>query len=213
MEMEEILKQTGPVMPVLVIDKLEDAVPLARALVASGITVLEVTLRTPAALDAVSAIAREVPEACVGVGTVTLPAHMEAAKKAGARFAVSPGICEALAGSALDADLPFLPGVATPSDIILAGTFGIHTLKFFPAEAAGGPAMLKALRGPFPHVRFCPTGGINEDNYRDYLELPSVICVGGSFITPGGLVKEQNWQKISELAAKFVKFPEEVPCP
>ena len=203
MNIHRILDQAGPVMPVLVIERLEDAVPMARALVAAGHTVLEVTLRTPCALDAIAAISSEVPEACVGVGTVVLPGQFAEAHNAGARFAVSPGIGEKLLAGARGVGMPYLPGVATASEVMLAVAHGVTALKFFPAEAAGGIPMLKALAGPFPEIRFCPTGGINGDNYEAYLALPAVSCVGGSWVMPGELVTRRAWGELTGHAARF----------
>jgi 2-dehydro-3-deoxyphosphogluconate aldolase / (4S)-4-hydroxy-2-oxoglutarate aldolase len=190
----------APVIPVIVIDELRHAVPMARALVAGGIRVLEVTLRTPAALDAVRAIAQEVPDAIVGVGTVTQARQFETAKQTGAKFAVTPGLTRDLARAATDLAMPLLPGVMTPSDIIAALNDGYHALKFFPASAAGGTAMLKAFAGPFAEVVFCPTGGITLMTAPDYLALSNVKCVGGSWLTPKSLLDAQDWAGIEKLA-------------
>jgi 2-dehydro-3-deoxyphosphogluconate aldolase / (4S)-4-hydroxy-2-oxoglutarate aldolase len=189
-----------PVMPVIVIERAADAVPLARALLAGGIRVLEVTLRTAAALDGIRAIAREVPQALVGAGTVLSPADFEAARQAGARFAVSPGATPELLAAAGRDGLPFLPGVMTPSDLVAAVTAGYQVLKFFPAVPAGGVAMLNALAGPFPQVQFCPTGGISLDSAPQFLALPNVCCVGGSWITPAALIQSKDWSSITRLA-------------
>lgn len=190
----------APVIPVLEIEDGAQAVPLARALVAGGLPVLEVTLRTAAALDAITAIRREVPEATVGVGTVTRAADCARAADAGAAFLVSPGVTERLLAAAGQAGLGLLPGVATASEIILAGESGLRHLKFFPAEASGGVTMLRALQGPFPDVRFCPTGGIRPDNFLDYLSLPNVICVGGSWLAPASALATGDWERITALA-------------
>lgn len=194
------LLRLGPVIPVIVIDDAGDAVPLARALLAGGVRVLEVTLRTPTALDAVRAIAAEVPEAIVGVGTVARPEDFAAAVEAGARFAVSPGITKDLIAAAGKAGLPYLPGVMTPSEVILARAAGLSELKLFPAVQAGGIAMLKAIAGPFPDVTFCPTGGIGVDTAPEFLALGNVACVGGSWLTPKGAISAKDWPAISALA-------------
>ncbi len=200
MQTREILA-ASPVMPVIVIDEPASAVPLARALVAGGIRVLEVTLRTAAALDAIRAIVAEVPEALVGVGTIVSPADLEAARAAGARFGVSPGANAELLAAARDSCLPFLPGVMTPSDVVAAVAAGFDTLKLFPARQAGGVGMLKALGGPFPQLRFCPTGGIDLASAPEFLALPNVACVGGSWLTPADKVKAGDWAAITRLAA------------
>jgi len=194
------LMQVAPVIPVIVIDDLAHAVPMARALCEGGIRVLEVTLRTPPALDAVRAIAREVPDAIVGVGTVTNASQFAEAKDAGARFAVSPGFTPELAFAARGAGMPLLPGVMTPADVISALGHGFRQLKFFPAQQAGGIAMLKALGGPFPEVRFCPTGGISVETAPQFLALPNVVCVGGSWLTPKDLLAKGDWAGVNALA-------------
>lgn len=194
------LMRTGPVIPVIVIDSLDRAVPLARALVAGGVRVLEVTLRTPIAIDAVRAIAREVDEAIVGVGTVTRPDDFARSLEAGATFAVSPGFTRELAQAARVSGLPLLPGVMTPSDVIAARAAGFTELKLFPAQQAGGVGMLKAMAGPFPDVTFCPTGGISAATARDYLALPNVACVGGSWLTPARTVAAGDWSTVTALA-------------
>jgi 2-dehydro-3-deoxyphosphogluconate aldolase/(4S)-4-hydroxy-2-oxoglutarate aldolase len=194
------IMQTGPVIPVIVIDRLEDAVPLARALVAGGIRVLELTLRTPVALQAIEAIANEVEGAITGVGTITRAEDFDAALKAGALFGVSPGLTPALVAAAKDSALPLLPGVMTPSDVIAARTAGFTELKLFPAQQAGGIGMLKALAGPFPDLAFCPTGGIGAATAADFLALPNVACVGGSWLTPSDAVAAGDWGRITELA-------------
>ena len=201
MKIEEILP-IAPVMPVIVIQKLEHAVPLAQALVAGGLKVLEVTLRTPVAMDAVREIAQAVPDALVGVGTLTRPEQFEQVAKAGARFAVSPGLTPALVEASKDSDLAFLPGVFTPSEAMQARDHGFSSLKLFPARQAGGLGMLKAMGSPFPDLSFCPTGGIDADSFRDYLALPNVACVGGSWVAPSALVEAGDWAAITELAAQ-----------
>jgi 2-dehydro-3-deoxyphosphogluconate aldolase / (4S)-4-hydroxy-2-oxoglutarate aldolase len=190
----------GPVIPVIVIQDVERAVPLARALVAGGVRVLEVTLRTPAGLPAIRAIAREVPEAIVGVGTLTDADEFAAARDAGAQFAVSPGLTPALVDAARASGLPWLPGVMTPSDVIAARAAGLRQLKLFPAEQAGGLGMLKALHGPFPDVLFCPTGGVTPNTAPQFLALPNVPCVGGSWLTPPAAVAAGDWNAITALA-------------
>lgn len=190
----------APVMPVLVVHDVHHAVPLAKALVAGGLPVLEVTLRTAAALSAVQAIAREVPGAMVGVGTVTESEQFALAKRAGARFAISPGFTRELAQAAESSALPWMPGVMTPSDIMLAAQAGHPTLKFFPAEAAGGLSLLKSFFGPFPDIVFCPTGGITFDTFRDYLRLPNVVCVGGTWLAPKDAVDGGQWGQVEALA-------------
>jgi 2-dehydro-3-deoxyphosphogluconate aldolase/(4S)-4-hydroxy-2-oxoglutarate aldolase len=194
------IMQTGPVIPVIVIDRLEDAVPLARALVAGGIRVLELTLRTPVALQAIEAIANEVEGAITGVGTITRAEDFDAALKAGALFGVSPGLTPALVAAAKDSALPLLPGVMTPSDVIAARTAGFTELKLFPAQQAGGIGMLKALAGPFPDLAFCPTGGIGAATAADFLALPNVACVGGSWLTPSDAIASRDWGRITALA-------------
>jgi 2-dehydro-3-deoxyphosphogluconate aldolase/(4S)-4-hydroxy-2-oxoglutarate aldolase len=195
----------APVIPVLTIEDAGKAVALARALVAGGLPVLEVTLRTPAALAAVTAIAAEVPEAIVGVGTITQANDFDAALQAGARFGVSPGLTPALAEAARASDLPLLPGVMTPSDLIAARAAGFRELKLFPAQQAGGIAMLKALAGPFPDVVFCPTGGITLESAPDYLALANVLCVGGSWFSPKDAIARDDWSAVTALAAQAVR--------
>lgn len=192
--------RAGPVIPVIVIEELAHAVPLARALVAGGVRVLEVTLRTPVALEAIRAIAREAPEAIVGAGTLTRPEDFPAARDAGACFGVSPGLTPALIQAARDSDLPLLPGVMTPSDVIAARLAGFSALKLFPAQPAGGVGMLKALAGPFPDVTFCPTGGITAETAPEFLALPNVACVGGSWLTPRAALAAGDWEAITALA-------------
>ena len=194
------LMRIGPVIPVIVIDEVEQAVPLARALVAGGVRVLELTLRTPAALAAIEAIAKGVEGAIVGVGTITKPQDFGRSIKAGAVFGVSPGLTPELVAAARDSGLPLLPGVMTPSDVIAARAAGFTELKLFPAQQAGGVGMLQALRGPFPDVMFCPTGGIGADTAADFLALANVACVGGSWLTPREAMAAGDWNRITELA-------------
>jgi len=190
----------GPVIPVIVLDRVGDAVPLARALVAGGVRVLEVTLRTPAALACIEAIARAVPEAIVGAGTLRSAADARAARDAGSAFGVSPGYTKALGAACRDIGLPLLPGVATASEVMAAQADGIDFLKFFPATAAGGLPMLKALAGPFPDVVFCPTGGITPESAPQFLALPNVKVCGGSWLTPAAVVAAGDWDRITRLA-------------
>lgn len=194
------LLATSPVMPVIVLDKVADAVPLARALVTGGIRVLEVTLRTAAALDSIRAIRAEVPDAIVGAGTVITPADLDAAAQAGATFAVSPGASAELLRAGRESAIPLLPGVMTPSDVINALAAGYTAMKLFPAAQAGGIGMLKALAGPFPQARFCPTGGIDAGTASNFLALPNVACVGGSWLTPAERVRAGDWAAITGLA-------------
>jgi 2-dehydro-3-deoxyphosphogluconate aldolase / (4S)-4-hydroxy-2-oxoglutarate aldolase len=190
----------GPVMPVIVLGRVQDAVPLARALVGGGVRVLEITLRTPAALDSVRAIRAEVPEAMVGVGTLTSREQMDAARLAGAAFGVSPGLTRELLGHAASTGFAFLPGAMTPSEVMYALGAGYSALKFFPAAPAGGVEMLKAMGGPFPGVKFCPTGGIDAATAPRYLALANVACVGGSWLAPANLVAAARWDEIREIA-------------
>lgn len=191
----------APVIPVIVLSDVAHAVPLARALVAGGVRMLEVTLRTPQALACIEAIAKAVPQAVLGAGTVRSRSDAQAAADAGARFAVSPGYTPALGRACRDAGLALLPGVATSSEILLAQEDGFSELKFFPAMQAGGAAMLKAWSGPFWDVRFCPTGGVTLQNAPELLALPNVVCVGGSWLVPGDAVASGDWARITQLAA------------
>ncbi len=190
----------GPVVPVIVLERTQDAVPLARALVEGGVRLLEVTLRTPAALPGIEAIARAVPAALVGAGTVLTGADARAAQKAGARFAISPGYTPALGAACRELGLPLLPGVATPGEVMQARADGHALLKFFPAMAAGGLEMLRALAGPFPDVAFCPTGGVTAANAAQFLALPNVALVGGSWLAPADAVAAGDWGRITALA-------------
>ena len=192
--------QDAPVIPVIVLTHVAQAVLLARALVAGGIRMLEVTLRTPQALACMEAIARHVPEAVVGAGTVRSAADAQACALAGARFAVSPGYTHAVGQACRDAGLALLPGVATGSEIVIAQEDGVRELKFFPALQAGGTAMLKAWGGPFGDVRFCPTGGVSIANAAEFLALPNVVCVGGSWLTPADAVARGDWAQVTALA-------------
>jgi 2-dehydro-3-deoxyphosphogluconate aldolase/(4S)-4-hydroxy-2-oxoglutarate aldolase len=194
------LASHGPVIPVIVLQQVEDAIPLAQALVEGGVRVLEVTMRTPVALRCIEAIARAVPQAIVGAGTVRSAADARAAQSAGARFAVSPGYTEAVGAACREIDLPLLPGVATASELMAAQDGGHHFVKFFPATAAGGLPMLKALSGPFPEVSFCPTGGITAQNAREFLALPQVKVCGGTWLTPQDAIQARDWARITRLA-------------
>lgn len=195
----ELILARAPVIPVLTIEREEDAVPLARALVAGGLVVLEVTLRTQAALAAMRAIANEVPDAVLGAGTVLHQRDYDAALSAGARFALSPGYVPDLKPVA---DAPFIPGIATATELMHGLDDGYTAFKFFPAAALGGPAALSALGGPLPAARFCPTGGINLKNASDYLTLANVLCVGGSWVAPQDAVRSGEWARIEALAVE-----------
>ena len=196
--------RNAPVIPVIVLHKIEHAAPMARALLAGGIRMLEVTLRTPAALDCITAIAREVPGAMVGAGTVRNASEARSASNAGARFLVSPGLTAAVAQASRDLQLPLLPGVATASEIMQAQEEGLQALKFFPALQAGGMAMLQAWQGPFGDVLFCPTGGIYAGNAQEFLALRNVACVGGSWLVPQDALENGDWSHITALARAAV---------
>jgi len=192
----------APVIPVLTIERVADAVPLARALVKGGLPVLEITLRTPIAMEALAAIAAEVPEAVVGAGTVLEASQAEQIQRLGARFAVSPGCTAALVAGTRAAGLPFLPGVQTLSEAMALAEQGFRVLKFFPADAAGGVAWLKAVAAPLAGLRFCPTGGIGADTAQSYLSLANVACVGGSWVAPRDAVAAGDWSRIEHLASQ-----------
>ena len=196
----------APVIPVLTVSDASTAADLARALVAGGLPVLEVTLRTPAALDVIAAMAK-IPGAEVGAGTVLTPEDAARAARAGARFAVSPGLTPALAEGCRNANLPLLPGAATASEAMAAAELGYDMLKFFPASAAGGPGFLRALAAPLPHLSFCPTGGITEASAAEWLALPNVVCVGGSWIAPGADVARGDWAAIEARARAAAALP------
>lgn len=196
----EAVMTTSPVMPVLVIEQLEHAVPLAKALVAGGIRVLEVTLRTACALDAINAIAEAVPEALVGAGTVLNAEDYQAAVNAGASFVISPGMTPSLVEAAKAGAVPLIPGVSTLSEVMTGMDMGLSYFKFFPAQASGGAPALKAMGGPIPQVKFCPTGGISLSNAKEYLALPNVLCVGGSWLAPAQLMADGDWDSITALA-------------
>jgi 2-dehydro-3-deoxyphosphogluconate aldolase/(4S)-4-hydroxy-2-oxoglutarate aldolase len=200
--MDEVLRQARPVLPVLVIEDVALALDLACALQEGGVRVLEVTLRTPRALDAVAAIRRELPDLLVGAGTLIHTEQFQEARDAGAQFAVSPGFTERLAAAAEDACLPYLPGVMTPSEVLLALEYGYRSLKLFPADGASSVKMLKSFKGPFTGIRFCPTGGVTPDNLLSFLRLPNVACVGGTWVAPSNLVRARAWDQITQLAAE-----------
>jgi len=197
----------GPVIPVIVIERVERAVPMARALVEGGVRVLEITLRTAAALGAIEAIARAVPEAIVGAGTLRSADDVRSARAAGARFGVSPGYSAAVAAACRDLGLPLLPGVATASEVMQAADDGFRFLKFFPASAAGGPALLKAWASPFADIVFCPTGGVDIASAPAWLALPNVRVVGGSWLTPPDAIAAQDWPRITLLARAASALP------
>ncbi|MER6080111.1 bifunctional 4-hydroxy-2-oxoglutarate aldolase/2-dehydro-3-deoxy-phosphogluconate aldolase [Streptomyces sp. NPDC001833] len=190
----------APVVPVVVVEDAADAVPLARALVDGGLPVIEVTLRTPAALDAIRAVAAAVPDAVVGAGTVLTPAHVAECVAAGARFLVSPGWTDGLLTAMAASGVPYLPGVSTASEVVALLERGVREMKFFPAQAAGGTAYLRSLAGPLPQARFCPTGGIGPDNAPEYLALPNVGCVGGTWMVPADAVAARDWARVEALA-------------
>jgi 2-dehydro-3-deoxyphosphogluconate aldolase / (4S)-4-hydroxy-2-oxoglutarate aldolase len=192
----------APVIPVLKIEHLEDAVPLATALVEGGLPVLEVTLRSDIALEAIRLIRAEVPAARVGAGTVTNPTNLQQALDAGSEFIFTPGATPLLLQAALAASVPMVPGIQTVSEMMVALDLGYQRFKFFPAAAAGGTAILNAIAGPFPQVRFCPTGGIRIGNAHEYLSLANVMCVGGTWLTPDNLIERKDWAAIRELAAE-----------
>lgn len=193
---------TSPVIPVMVINKLEHAVPLARALVEGGLKVLEITMRTPIALEAIKAIKANVPGAIVGAGTVISLETLQQALDVGSEFLVSPGVTETLIDAVLDSGVPILPGVITPSEAMRLMEKGITEMKFFPAEAAGGVPMLKSFAGPLPQITFCPTGGVNPKNALEYLSLKNVACVGGSWMAPAELVDAEDWDEIKRRATE-----------
>ena len=195
-----------PVIPVIVIHDLEDAVPMAQALVSGGLSVLEVTLRTEHGLEAIKQIKQALPEALVGAGTVVSATDLNRAVDAGAEFLVSPGSPEGLIAAAMDCDIPLLPGVATPTEAMTLLEQGINHMKFFPAQAAGGVAMLKSIAGPLPQIRFCPTGGVNPGNAADYLALDNVLCVGGSWMLDSALIAAKDWDQVETGARQAVQL-------
>ena len=205
MQIRDILK-VAPVVPVLIIERLEHAAPLAQALCAGGLRVLEVTMRTPVALPAIEAMRKAAPDAIVGVGTLTKPQDFQAASDAGAQFGVSPGLTAELAEASGNVSFPLLPGVMTPSEVIAAKLQGFTALKLFPAMQAGGLGMLRALASPFNDVIFCPTGGITRESAPDFLALPNVACVGGSWVAPAKLLDSGDWQAIEALAREAAEL-------
>ncbi|WP_076011694.1 bifunctional 4-hydroxy-2-oxoglutarate aldolase/2-dehydro-3-deoxy-phosphogluconate aldolase [Alteromonas abrolhosensis] len=200
---EEIFA-AGPVVPVLVINDVEKAVPLAKALMEGGIKVLEVTLRTPAAIDVIKRIAQEVPDSLIGAGTVTNAQQLKAVVEAGAKFAISPGMTADLLKAGMDSEIPLIPGISSTSDLMKGKDAGYTHMKFFPAEASGGVKAIKSISGPFPDVTFCPTGGIGPNNYNEYLALNNVKCVGGSWLAPDDAIESGDWARITQLAKEAV---------
>ncbi|GAA8447732.1 bifunctional 4-hydroxy-2-oxoglutarate aldolase/2-dehydro-3-deoxy-phosphogluconate aldolase [Helicobacter pylori] len=191
--------QISPIVPVVVIEDLNDAVPLAQSLIEGDIPIIEVTLRSSCALEAIELIAKNVPKMCVGAGTILNSAQLEQAQNRGAEFLISPGLTIKLLEHAKKKDMPLIPGVSSSSEVMQALEWGYHTLKFFPAEYCGGVKLLNAFNGPFKGVKFCPTGGISADNMRSYLNLENVLCVGGSWLTPKDLIQNKEWDKITEI--------------
>lgn len=204
MQAKDILG-VSKIIPVITIYDIKTSVDLAKALLDGGIQILEITLRTKEAFEAIRLISKEVPQAIVGAGTVINANMLETAKNIGAKFAISPGLNPIFAKEAKDIDLPLIPGIATASELMLALEFNYKYLKFFPAQVAGGVAMLKSLSAPFSEVKFCPTGGINLENMNDYLKLENVLCIGGSWLTPKELILEKKWQEITKLAQKSIE--------
>lgn len=197
----EIL-QISPIVPVVVIENIKDAVPLAQSLIEGGIQIIEVTLRSSCALEAIELIAKNVPKMCVGAGTILNPAQLEQAQNRGAEFLISPGLTIKLLEYAKKKDMPLIPGVSSSSEVMQALELGYSALKFFPAEYCGGVKLLNAFNGPFKGVKFCPTGGISADNMRSYLNLENVLCVGGSWLTPKNLIQNKEWDKITEICKR-----------
>ena len=202
----EDLFATGPIVPVLVIDNVADAVPIAEALLAADVKVLEVTLRTPSALDVISAIAKALPEAIIGSGTVTNRHQLQQSIDAGAKFAISPGMTKDLLQAGNESEIALIPGICSISELMDAADFGYDHLKFFPAEASGGINAIKSIGGPFPDIKFCPTGGINMSNVRDYLALSNVSCCGGSWLVPSDVVASKNWSQITKIALEALNY-------
>jgi len=192
----------GPIVPVLVIKDVADALPIAEALLKADVKVLEVTLRTPAALDVISIIAKELPEAVVGAGTITNRAMLQQCSDAGAKFGISPGLTKDLLQAGQEGTMPLIPGISSISELMDGIDCGYDHLKFFPAEASGGVNALKSIGGPFPDIKFCPTGGINVKNVRDYLALPNVACCGGSWLVSDEIIANKNWSAITDLAGQ-----------
>jgi len=190
----------GPIVPVLVIKKVEDALPIAEALLAADVKVLEVTLRTSAALDVISTIAKELPEAIIGAGTVTNREQLQRSYDAGAKFAISPGLTKDLLQAGNEGNIALIPGISSISELMDGADYGYDHLKFFPAEASGGVKAIQSIGGPFPDIRFCPTGGININNVRDYLALSNVACCGGSWLVNDQIIEAKDWSAITKLA-------------
>ena len=198
--MPKELFSMGPIVPVLVIKKVEDALPIAEALLAADVKVLEVTLRTPAALDVISTIAKELPEAIIGAGTVTNREQLQRSYDAGAKFAISPGLTKDLLQAGNEGNIALIPGISSISELMDGADYGYDHLKFFPAEASGGVKAIQSIGGPFPDIRFCPTGGININNVRDYLALSNVACCGGSWLVNDKIIEAKDWSAITQLA-------------
>ncbi len=196
----------GPVVPVIVIKKIEHAVPLAKALLAGGIKVLEVTLRSDVAIDAIAAISHEVPEAIVGAGTVATARNLQDVAAAGGLFAISPGLTPTLLAAANNGPIALIPGISSASELMFGMEMGYSEFKFFPAEAAGGVQMLKSIGGPFPQVTFCPTGGISPKNFNEYLALKNVACVGGSWVVPSRAIEAGDWDAVTTVAAEALQI-------
>ncbi len=196
--------QTGPVVPVIVINNLDQAVPLAKALIAGGVKVLEITLRTQVAIEAIRMISKEVPDALVGAGTVATEQDLHAVAAAGGVFAISPGLTPSLLTAAINGPIALIPGISTASELMLGMEYGLREFKFFPAEAAGGIQMIKSIGGPFPQATFCPTGGISSSNYKEYLSLKNVACVGGSWLAPKDILEQGDWDTITKIAQKAI---------
>ncbi len=194
--------QISPIVPVVVIEDLKDAVPLAQSLIEGGIPIIEVTLRSSCALEAIELIAKNVPKMRVGAGTILNPTQLEQAQNRGAEFLISPGLTPSLLEHAKKKDMPLIPGISSSSEVMQALELGYNALKFFPAEYCGGVKLLNAFNGPFKGVKFCPTGGISADNMRSYLNLENVLCVGGSWLTPKDLIQNKEWDKITEICKR-----------
>ncbi|WQR85795.1 bifunctional 4-hydroxy-2-oxoglutarate aldolase/2-dehydro-3-deoxy-phosphogluconate aldolase [Helicobacter pylori] len=194
--------QISPIVPVVVIENIKDAVPLAQSLIEGGIPIIEVTLRSSCALEAIELIAKNVPKMRVGAGTILNPTQLEQAQNRGAEFLISPGLTPSLLEHAKKKDMPLIPGVSSSSEVMQALEWGYNALKFFPAEYCGGVKLLNAFNGPFKGVKFCPTGGISADNMRSYLNLENVLCVGGSWLTPKDLIQNKEWDKITEICKR-----------
>ncbi|GAA7256996.1 bifunctional 4-hydroxy-2-oxoglutarate aldolase/2-dehydro-3-deoxy-phosphogluconate aldolase [Helicobacter pylori] len=194
--------QISPIVPVVVIEDIKDAVPLAQSLIEGGIHIIEVTLRSSCALEAIELIAKNVPKMRVGAGTILNPTQLEQAQNRGAEFLISPGLTIKLLEYAKKKDMPLIPGVSSSSEVMQALELGYNALKFFPAEYCGGVKLLNAFNGPFKGVKFCPTGGISADNMRSYLNLENVLCVGGSWLTPKNLIQNKEWDKITEICKR-----------